>query len=281
MEALRSLTTLPWQEWVSQGVQWFINVVSGLVVLVIGLVLAGWFSRWIGQVLKRRETDPEVALLLTRLTRWGTITLFTVMGLQQAGFEVSAFLAGLGVIGFTIGFAIQDVSKNLVAGVLLLLQQPFDIGDAIEVAGYAGSVLDITLRATELKTWDGRRVYIPNADVYTSPIVNYSRTNMRRVEVAVGVAYDSDLEAVRRVALEAVREVPGVCEEPAPEVAFHTFGASSVDCTVYFWIDTTQTDPRAAKDAAVVAIHRRFAQAGIEIPYPVRTVYLQGQAAEG
>lgn len=270
---------LPWQMWLEQGVQWLGRLLSGLVIFVLGLVLAGWLSKLLDRWLQRRRTDAEVSLLLTRGTRWTVVIVFTVMALQQVGFQVTAFLAGLGVLGFTVGFAIQDVSKNLVAGVLLLLQQPFEIGDAIEVAGYAGTVQDVTLRATELRTWDGRLVYIPNAEVYTNPIVNYTRTPSRRIDLTVGVAYGTNLERVRQVALEALREVPGLCDNPAPQVVFHTFGESSVDCTLYFWFDVQQATFFEAQSAAVEAIHRRFAEAGIEIPYPIRTVYLTQGAA--
>lgn len=265
------------QEWFLIAMNFLPRLVVALVIFVAGLAVASWLGKALGVVLRRRKTDPEVALLLQQLTRWGLIGFFTVMALQQVGFDMTAFLTGLGVLGFTVGFAIQDVSKNFVAGILLLLQQPFDIGDAIQVGDYAGVVLDVNLRATEMRTWDGRRVYIPNADVYTQAITNYSRAQTRRIELTVGVAYDTDLNVAREAALEAVRAVPGVLEDPAPTVVFHTFGGSSIDFTVYFWINPQETDLFGAKSAAVQAIHRVFQEKGIEIPFPIRTVYLQQQ----
>lgn len=262
------------QYWLERAMAFLPKLIASLVVFVLGLAAAAWLAPLTRRALERRKVDHALVLLFEQIVRWSVVTLTIVVALQQVGFDVTAFLTGLGVLGFTVGFAIQDVSKNFVAGVLLLLQRPFDLGDAIEVAGYAGVVEGVTLRATEIRTWDGRLVYLPNAEVYTNPIVNYTRAARRRVEVTVGVAYGTDLEQARRAALEAVVQVPGVLTEPAPEVAFHTFGASSVDCTVYFWIDTEQTNPRAAKDQAVVALHRVFAERGIEIPYPIQTVYL-------
>ncbi len=266
---------LPFQTWLVSALNFLPRLVTALVIFVGGLFLSGWLTKMLGGVLRRRNTDPEVALLIQQITRWGLIGLAITVALQQVGFDMTAFLTGLGVLGFTVGFAIQDVSKNFIAGILLLLQQPFDVGDAIQVGDYAGIVLDVNLRATEMRTWDGRRVYIPNADVYTSAIVNYTRTDARRIDLTVGVAYDTDLAQAQEVALQAVRSIAGVKDDPEPTVVFHTFGESSVDFTVYFWIDTQETGLWEAKTAAVKAIHRAFQEHGIDIPFPIRTVYLQ------
>ncbi len=256
------------------------TLLASVAIFVVSLYAAGVLARVLGAVLRRRQVDPELTLLLERITRWSLIGLGVLMALQQVGFQITAFLAGLGVLGFTVGFALQDISKNLVAGVLLLLMQPFDIGDAVEVQGYAGTVEDVDLRATSIRTWDGRLVLIPNADVFTSVLVNLSKTPRRRVEVQVGVAYDSDLDQVEQVALEAVQALEGVLEDPAPFVIFHTFGDSSVNLTVYFWVDTSVISPFVAKSLGVRAIHKAFAQEGIEIPFPIRTVYLAGDSQE-
>jgi small-conductance mechanosensitive channel len=160
------------------------------------------------------------------------------------------------------------VAKNFVAGILLLVQQPFDIGEVIETSEYAGTVLDISLRATEMRTFDGRYVFIPNADVFVNPLINYSRAPRRRINLQVGVATDADLEQVSRVALEAVRSLPAVLEDPPPQVVFSEFGASSMDFTLYYWIDTEQAGTYEATDAGVKALYSAFAREGIECPYP-------------
>lgn len=274
---------MPWQETWAQLVERFVAFVPkmfvSVVIFVIGLYVAGWLARLLAALLRRRNVDPELALLAQRITRWSLIGFAALIALQQIGFDVTAFLTGLGILGFTVGFALQDISRNLVAGILLLLMQPFDIGDAVEIQGYAGVVEDVDLRATSLRTFDGRLVLIPNADVFTTVLVNHTKTPKRRVEVEVGVAYDSDLDRVEQVALEAVRGLPGVVDDPAPFVLFHTFGDSSIGLTVYFWVDTQQVLPFTAKSDAVRAIHKAFAEAGIEIPFPIRTVFLQKEGA--
>jgi len=199
----------------------------------------------------------------------------TIVALQQVNFDVSSFIAGLGIVGFALSFAFQDIAKNFIAGVLLLIQQPFDIGDGIEVAGVGGTVTDIEVRSTTLRTWDGKQVVIPNADVYAAIITNFSRSPRRRIEIEVGVAYDTDLEKASAVLLETVGGLDGVLDDPAPRVVFKTFADSSINGTVYFWIETAHTDVFGAQDRAVKAIKSTFEREGIEIPYPVQTVLLQ------
>jgi len=251
------------------------KAIVAMVVLVISIYLAGVISRAVHKALEKRGSDHEVMLVITKLTRWSVVVLGIFMALQQMGFDLSAFLVSLGVMGFTIGFALQDISKNLVAGLLLLLQQPFDIGDTIEVAGYSGTVADVDLRATEIRTLDGKTVLIPNADVYTSAITNFSRGENRRLDLTIGVACDADLELARVTALDVASRIKGLLADPAPQVVYHNFGSSSIDFTLYFWINTQENDILVAKDQAVVEINTAFAEKGIEIPYPVQTVLVK------
>ncbi len=203
------------------------------------------------------------------------IILGIIAALQQIGFDVTSFLAGLGILGFTLGFALQDVSKNFIAGLLLLWQQPFDIGDTIKVADFTGTVVDIEIRATEMITLDGLYVNIPNGDVFTSAIVNYTREKTRRIELNVGVAYGTDLEKAQQIALQAISETPGVLPEPAPTVIYKTFGDSSINFTAYYWIDTTEPGYLGGMDQGVQSINTAFEREGIEIPFPIRTVYMK------
>src|SRR5690606_14809277 len=148
-------------------------------------------------------------------------------------FNLTAFITGLGIVGFTIGFALKDISENFVAGLMLLLQRPFELGDVIEIDDFRGRVIDVSLRATELETLDGQNVIMPNGLVYTSPIINFSRRDVARVAVDVGVAYDSDLDFVRDTAVRAVAAMPTVLQQPEPYVVFRGFGDSSIDLTVF------------------------------------------------
>lgn len=260
------------------------TIVNGIVAFLprLGLAIlvylaARMISAWVSKILRRsmeqRDHDPELIVLLEMITRWSILALGVVLALEQlAPGRFTGLIAGLGIAGFTIGFALQDVAKNFVAGILLLIQQPFGIGDAIEVAGYGGTVVDISLRSTDLRTWDGRHVLIPNGDVFVSPIVNFSQGTQRRVQISVGVAYDSDLDKVTRVALDAIKNVPGLLQDPSPSVIFSAFGDSSIEFSTYYWIDTDVASLGIAQDTGIKAIKNSFARESIEIPYPIQTV---------
>lgn len=253
------------------------NVFTAILILVASLYLARLLSNLLTRVLKRQEADREVTLLLAQLTRWSVIAIGIITALQRF-FDVTAFLAGLGILGFTVGFALQNIMQNFVAGVILLIQQPFDVDDAIEVDGIGGTVLTINLRTTEMRTWDGRIVIVPNANILSNPITNYTRADRRRIELPVGVSYGSDPAIARQVVMEAIKGVPGFVSEPAPVVVFHTFAGSSIDMTAYFWIDTAKTNPFAAQDAALEFVKAALEKNGIEIPFPITTVYMQSES---
>lgn len=266
---------LSWEELMLVALKFLPGLIAAMVMLAVGVWAAAWLGKIVQRWLKRRDTPQSLVALFSQTVRWGTIGLAATMALQQVGFNITAFLTGIGILGFTVGFALQDVSKNLMAGILLLLQQPFDLGEAVQVNDFAGTVEEISLRATRLRTFDGRVVYLPNADVYTSAIVNFSRADQRRVEVQVGVAYNTNLAHAKAVAQEALQSIPGLKNDPAPLAVFHTFNDASIDMSIYFWVDPAATSLWEAKDAAVQAIYDAFNREGIEIPFPIRTVLLE------
>jgi len=251
------------------------QVIAGILVLVISIYLARLLSRMLKKTMNRRDSDPELTILLSRILRWTIIILGVILALEQAGQDVSALIAGLGIVGFTIGFALQDVSSNLVAGLLLLYQQPFELGDSIEVAGYTGTIKEINLRATEMLTLDGRLVLIPNKDVFTNTITNYTRSIKRRLDFLVGISYESDVKYAENVLLDALNEVPILLKDPAPSVKFESFGESTFDLGVYVWFDTEKQDIVEVNNAAVMTIKTALEGANIEMPFPTRKILVQ------
>ncbi len=251
------------------------NIVAALLIVLATLILSRWLSRAIVRAARQRAADREVQVLLDRLARWGILILGVIFALDQINLRVTSLLAGLGIAGFTIGFALQDVAKNFVAGALLLLQQPFEIDDLIEVAGFHGRVRDITIRTTEMQAIDGRYVVIPNGDVFTSAIINYTRSTQRRVEFVAGIDYAQDLERVTDVALRSLEKVPGLMEDPAPDIAYTRLGDNAVEVSILYWVDTTRADYRRAQDVGVQALKNAFQQEGIEMGVPKTSVLLE------
>lgn len=251
------------------------QMIAALLIFIVGVYLSRFAKKITEVVMTRRKADKEITLLTGRIVRWAVVIFALVFALQQAGQEVSALLAGLGILGFTVGFALQDVSANFVAGALLLIQQPFDLGDLIEVESFTGTVQNVDLRSTELITLDGRHILIPNSTVFTNTIINFTRTEKRRISLDIGVGYDADLEAVEKLAIKTVAKIPGVLADPAPAVFMNGFGDFAMDITVAYWYDTKETGFTAAKNTGIVSLKKAFEKAGIDMPYPTQAVLVK------
>lgn len=257
--------------WLADALLFLPRVIAAMVLFVITIYLAGLVGKIVQNNMRKRQIDSGLTVIAFYATRLTIIIIGGIWALKQVNFDITAFLAGLGILGFTIGFALQDISKNIIAGFLLLIQKPFQLGDMIQIDDYIGKVQSIDLRATELVTNDGHNVLIPNGTVFTVPITNYTRTAEWRINLPIGVAYDSDLEKVERVTLETVSTLPIVLETPASRIHFHTFNDSSIDFTLQYWVDSRVTSPFTAKHTIVMAIQKAYQREGIEIPYPIQT----------
>jgi len=248
---------------------------TALIIFIGSSYLAGLLSKMMTRALEKRETDSAFILLLVKVARYTLISFGAFTALQQIGFNLSAFLAGLGILGFTLGFALQDVSKNFVSGLLLLLEQPFGKGDMIRVADQIGIVARIDLRTTEMHTFDGQTVIIPNGDVFNNTIKNYSRNPQRRMDVEATIAYGSDLALVREIALQVAASIKGAMTKPAPFVFFRKLGDFGIHLRLYCWVDLEATGYFETRDALVVGVDTAFREAGIEIAYPAQRVLLE------
>jgi len=248
------------------------KLLSALLIFVLSLYVARLMSNFLKRVLQRRRAPAGVVQLLGQLALWSIIVAGMMTALQQF-VDVTAFLAGLGILGFTVGFALQDIMKNFAAGVILLVQQPFHVGETIGVKGFDGTVLAIDLRSTEMKATDGRVVILPNADVLANPIINYSRANQRRVELSLNLSHASEPDSVRQIILKAIESVPGFMKEPAPIIVFNSLTDHAVELNANFWVDVAKNDPFRAKDAVLLQVMSAFSEQGIEIPHPAQAVY--------
>jgi small conductance mechanosensitive channel len=265
-------------EFLSQAVDFVPRLIVAIVVFLVSLLAAKFAGRAVTRAAKK--ADEEVSRLLSRLAAVATVVVGCVVALDQVNFDVTGFVAGLGLVGFTLGFAFQDIAKNLMAGILIVIQQPFEIGEAIEVSGYSGTVTDVDIRATTIKAWDGQKVIIPNADVYTSTIVNYSEYPPRRIILALGLGYEEDIGRAEEVFLEAVRGVEGVLDDPAPAIYCQSLGSSAVEMAAYFWMDQTESSLFVVTSEAVKALKEAAARERINLPYPIQTVRVRQLADE-
>lgn len=229
----------------------------------------------IGRV-RRSESEGALVHLLKRITTYAVVTVGALYILGTLHVQVGPLLGALGIGGIALAFAMQDTLQNLVSGIILQARRPFRRGDQVRIDNFEGVVEDVDLRNVSILTFDGLNVFLPNKTVLENPIVNYTRTPTRRTQLSVGVAYGTDLEKAQRVLVEATGGTPGIEPSPPPAAWVQEFGDSSITFVVLFWHAVDRASVwRARSDVAMrlkIALH----DAGIEMPYPQRSVWIHG-----
>jgi small conductance mechanosensitive channel len=249
------------------------HVIGGIVILIVGWLVAGIASRWARAGLMRApRVDATLRSFLVRLLRYA-ILIFTVLAVLNAfGVQTASLIALFGAAGLAIGLALQGTLSNVAAGTMLLLLRPFKVGDYIDAGAAAGTVVELSLFTTELATPDNVQVIVPNTVLWGAVLKNYSYHSTRRLDLNLGIGYGDDLEP----ALETIRQVlasdPRVHREPEPQVLVDTLGDSSVNLIARFWCDAADYWPLKFD------LTRRFKQTcdanGISIPFPQRDVHI-------
>ncbi len=245
-----------------------------LVILAVGYIIVVSFLAIFKRSLSRLGLPPLVAGVLTRLVSVILYLALVLAAASAAGFNTGSVVLGLSaVIGLILGFGLQDTINNLAAGVWIAVTRPFDKGDLVEVGGYLGTIKDVGILSTVIVRPNNEVVLLPNKSVWGSPIVNYTRNPTRRITLDVGVAYGTDLDKAVKIALEAVKNVDGVLEDPAPQVVITELADSSVNLQVRVWVK--KEDYGQVKPEIIKAVYNAFNAAGIEIPYPQLDVHIR------
>jgi len=199
--------------------------------------------------------------------------VFIALGILNLDKTVTSLLAGVGIIGLALGFAFQDIATNFISGVIIAVRKPFNIGDYIESGSHGGTITKLSLRTVDIRKFTGELVKIPNKSVFENPIINYSHFGSRRVELRVGVAYNSDLHQVKEVTREALKEIHGTVKDKDITLLWETFGDSSIELKIWIWLDTNVPNAYIqAKSDAIELIKKASDANGIEIPFPIRTL---------
>lgn len=267
---LEKLTT-----WTEAAVAGLPNLVIAVAVFAVFVVASRLVAKLVRRVADNVSEAEAIVRLMTAITKYAVIIVGAVVALGILGLQKTVFsiLAGAGIIGLAIGFAFQDMAANFIAGIVMGVRKPFDVGDVVHTNGHMGTVKSINLRNTLIETFSGQLVIVPNRDVFENALVNYSTKGLRRVELAVGVAYDTELDTAARVAKEAIGQLDFLADETAVDVFAQEFGGSSIDFTVRYWIAYPgDVGYPAAVHAGVLAIKKAFDEHGIDIPFPIRTL---------
>lgn len=252
------------------------------ILLAIAIVAASFV---VGKLLKKaiihglgKATQSQGAVQLLGTTSYvvvilvGLMVALNVLNLDGAA---TSMLAGAGVVGIAIGFAFQDIAANVISGVFIAFQRPMRVGDLVKTGDFYGTVKSVSLRMTTIETLLGQRVHIPNKDILLNPLVEFNALNQRRVDVRVGVGYGTDLQHTQQLLIEALKKLPAVETKRPIECFYEEFGDSSINLWVRFWCSfKKEPDYLSAKSEAIITIKQTLDKAGVNIPFPIRT--LQG-----
>jgi small conductance mechanosensitive channel len=248
------------------------KIIVAVLIMVAASILARYAVSLVEKALKKSKADKSVTILLKNLTRWTVlgVGIFISIGLFV---DVSTLMTTLGLATFAVTFAFQDVLKNLVSGIIILVQHPFNVGESVNISGFEGVVVSIATRMTEMECFDGRFVAIPNGNAISQPIINYTRSPKRRAELPIRLPYGTEMSILRDAILPAVAEVPGYLADPTPMVNLDVMDELSIGLTVYFWVDINVLGSMLlVKDKGIEVITRALIDKGIAMPVPVQSI---------
>jgi len=256
---IQVINGIAWGQWLSAGF-----------LLVLGLVLGSLVARSIGRMVEKRVSRHH-QVMIRRLFFYLVFLLFAMAALREAGFSLEVVLGAAGILTVAIGFASQTSASNIISGLFLVIEKPFEIGDFIEVDATLGEVVAIDLLSVKLRTPDNLYVRIPNETLIKTRVVNRSRFPIRRVDLAIGIAYAEDVERVSDLLLGLATDNAACLEEPKPFVLVTGFGASSVDLQFSFWIPKDKFFE--GRGSMMIAVKKLLDTQGIEIPFPHTSIY--------
>ncbi len=273
--ALVSRWTQDGEDWVvDKGPGLAVNLALFLLIILVFKFLAGLGGNLTNKALNasRLNVSDLLKKFFVGMVRKAIFFVGLIIALGQVGVDTGPLLAGIGVVGFVVGFALQDTLGNFAAGIMVLLYRPYDVGDVITAGGETGKVEDMSLVSTTMLTPDNQKLIIPNSAIWGGTIRNITAQSTRRVDMVIGVGYDDDLDMVQETLLEVVAAHDKVLKDPAPVVKVTNLGESSVDFAVRPWSATG--DYWDVYWDLTKSIKQRLDQEGISIPYPQRDLHL-------
>ncbi len=232
------------------------------------------------KTLEKAKRSESLQLVISRLVRWTVVLLGFLFSATIAlpDFNPSELIGLLGISSVAIGFAFRDILQNFLAGILILLTEPFKIGDQVAISDYEGTVEDIQIRATSLRTYDNRRVLIPNGEVFTNSVTVNTAFNRRRSEYDVGIGYEDNIEAAQALCLEVMKSTDGVMTSPKPDTIMMEMGDSAIIFRIRWWTNPRISDVLIVQDKVLRNVKNRLTEEGFNIPFPIRTVYFHNQS---
>lgn len=267
--------------WLTEnGISFVVNVLVALLLLAIGMVVIRVLTRTTQKALGRSgRVNALLQNFLCSVVNKTAWVLLLMIVIQRLGVNIAPLIAGLGVTGFILGFAFQESLGNLAAGMMIAINQPFQIGDYVTVGTISGTVRELNMMAATLFTADNIKVMVPNKVIWGAPITNYTATDKRRIQIAVNIAYGADISKAKRVALDVLRADPRVLDDPAPIAEVIAMGDSAVNLVLRPW--TTPSDYWATFFALNQAVKEAFDREGVKIPLPQMDIRVKSSIPSG
>ncbi len=264
-------------DWLDQAVglavQYGLDLVGALVLLIGGWIVAGWARRGVLRVLDRApRLEETLKPVIASVARYGILIFVLIAVLAQFGVQTTSIIAVLGTAGLAIGLALQGTLQNIAAGIMLLFLRPFQIGDYIDAEGLAGTIDEIGLFTTQMHTYDGIYLEVPNAQLWNHAIRNYSRLPTRRLDIVVGIGYADDIDKTQATLMDLLENDARAHADPAPQVMVEELAENSVNLNLRCWTDAG--DYWGLRFDLTKATKQRLDTEGITIPFPQRDVHL-------
>lgn len=258
---------------------WGLKLLGAVAIFLIGRWIAKRLTAGLERVLGRTHVDSTLTGFLRNVTYAVLLVLVVMTSLSAIGVPTTSMFAVVGAAGLAVGLALKDSLSNIASGVMLIVLRPFRIGDHVIVAGEEGTVDEVRVFQTKLRAFDQRVIVLPNSEITTAPIINYTALPTRRLEVSVGVGYDDELKKARELLLAIAKDEPLVLDEPAPFVRVTNLGESSVDLKLFAY--ARNGDYGEALSNVIEAVRNRLIENGLNIPYPQRDLHVYHSNGDG
>ena len=254
------------------GINFAIKATIALVIFYVGRAIARLVVKGLGKMMQAQEVDKILESFVSSLAYWTIMTFVIIAAIGQIGVQTTSMIAIMGAAGLAIGLSLQGSLANFASGVLIVMFRPYRVGDYVEAAGVTGSVVQVQILTTVLKTSDNKQIVVPNGQIMSSIITNYSANETRRVDMTIGVSYDDDLDKVRSTLQDLIDADDRILKDPACLIAVAELADSSVNFTVRTWVKSA--DYSSVYFGLTEAIKKRFDKEGISFPYPQQDIHL-------
>lgn len=258
----------------------------GLLIIILGVLIGIWLGRFFTKRISARTSDPLMSRFLGKAIRFVIIIIAIMLALKAAGLGgiATGILTAAGASAVVLGFAFKDIGENFISGIILAFNRPFDVNDTVEIGENFGKVKTLEFRYTKLKTFDGKDVYIPNSDVLTEPVTNYTEDGFFRWSFIIGIAYEDNIDGAKKTVMEALRKEPLVIEDEDHQnfVIEDELATSTVNLKVFFWVDTTDFRMQAmiTKGNVVRVVKEALEDNGYYMPADIQEIKLYGGEKE-